>query len=393
MSQIILVKNAQVFAPHKLGICDVLVAGGRIAKIDQNIDLPQSIGDVVDADGAWLMPGLVDTLVHISGGGGEGGFASRTPELNARDALRNGVTTVIGALGTDAVTRTLNEMYGKARSLEAQGLTCYMQTGSYQVPVNTLTGSIRSDIMLVDNIIGVGELAISDHRSSHPTRDELVRIAADARVAGLLSGKGGVVSVHVGDGAGQLAPLFDAVENSEIPITQFYPTHMNRNASLLADGVAFARAGGFIDFTTSTTDEILASGEMRASRALRIALEQGAPVDQLTFSSDAQGSLTNFCDQGELQDLEVGSIGSLFDEFRRAVREEGIELAQALKVVTRNPARALGLKRKGQICTGRDADLLLVDPDRFELTHVMALGRWQLLDRQGRAERGATEER
>lgn len=383
MSSIILIKNAQVFAPHKLGTCDVLVAGGRVAKIDQNIELPDTLGEVVDADGAWLMPGMVDTLVHISGGGGEGGFASRTPELDVRDALHNGVTTVIGALGTDAVTRTLQEMYGKARALEAQGLTCYMQTGSYQVPVNTLTGSVRSDIMLVNSVIGVGELAISDHRSSHPTRDELVRIAADARVAGLLSGKGGVVSVHVGDGAGRLAPLFDAVEHSEIPITQFYPTHMNRNESLLAHGVEFARAGGFIDFTTSTTTEILASGEMRASRALRLALEQGAPADQLTFSSDAQGSLTNFCDQGHLQDMEVGSSASLFDELRRAVNDEGVELTTALQAVTRNPARAVGLKQKGQVATGRDADLMLVDPERFQITHVMAGGRWQLFDRQG----------
>ncbi|WP_078085970.1 beta-aspartyl-peptidase [Microbulbifer mangrovi] len=382
MSQITLIKNAEVFAPRSLGRCDVLVAGDRVAKIDQHLTLPESVGQVVDADGAWLMPGLVDTLVHISGGGGEGGFGSRTPELDVRDAIAAGVTTVVGALGTDATTRTLNELFGKAKALEAQGITCFMQTGSYQVPVNTLTGSVRSDIMLVDNIIGVGELAISDHRSSHPSRDELVRIAADARVAGLLSGKGGVISVHVGDGAGRLQPLFDVVEHSEIPISQFYPTHMNRNTSLLEHGVEFARAGGFIDFTTSTTEEILASGELRASQALAMALEQGAPVDQLTFSSDAQGSLTNFCDLGELRDMEVGAIASLFEEFRSAVLHEKVEISRALQVVTSNPARALGLKRKGQVAAGRDADLILVDPQRFQITHVMAKGRWQLFDRQ-----------
>ncbi|MFV8781737.1 beta-aspartyl-peptidase [Microbulbifer sp. SA54] len=382
MSFITLIKNAQVYAPRALGLCDVLVAGNRIAKIDQSLELSASIGATVDADGAWLIPGLVDSLVHINGGGGEGGFASRTPELQIRDALGSGVTTVVGALGTDAVTRTLHDLYGKARALDAQGLTCFMQTGSYQVPVNTLTGSVRSDIMLVDPVIGVGELAISDHRSSHPTRDELVRIAADARVAGLLSGKGGVVSVHVGGGSGLLHPLFDVVEHSDIPITQFYPTHINRNGDLLANGVAFARAGGFIDFTTSTTPEILASGEFRASQALRLALEQGAPVDKLTFSSDAQGSLTNFCDQGGLKNIEVGDIGSLFDEFRLAVQEEGIEFSRALQVVTSNPARALALPGKGVIREGADADLVLVDPDRFAITHVMSRGAWKVFDRQ-----------
>ncbi|AQQ67992.1 beta-aspartyl-peptidase [Microbulbifer agarilyticus] len=380
MSQITLIKNAEVFSPRSLGRCDVLVAGDRVAKIDQQLALPDNVGQVVDADGAWLMPGLVDSLVHITGGGGEGGFGSRTPELNVRDAIAGGVTSIVGALGTDAITRTLNELFGKAKSLEEQGISCFIQTGSYQVPVNTLTGSVRGDIILIDNIIGVGELAISDHRSSHPTRDELTRIASDARVAGMLSGKGGVISVHVGDGADRLQPLFDVVENSEIPIAQFYPTHMNRNRSLLEQGVEFACAGGFIDFTTSTTDEILASGEMRASQALSLALELGAPIDQLTFSSDAQGSLTNFCDLGQLQNMEVGAITSLFDEFRRTVQDEKVELSRALQTVTSNPARALGLKRKGQVAPGRDADLLLVDPERFQITHVMARGRWQLFD-------------
>ncbi|MFI2810716.1 MULTISPECIES: beta-aspartyl-peptidase [Microbulbifer] len=382
MSQITLIKNAHVFAPRDFGICDVLVAGDRIAKIDHNLTLPENIGQVVDADGAWLLPGLVDSLVHISGGGGEGGFASRTPELDPREAFASGVTTVIGVLGTDATTRTLNELYGKARALDAQGLSCYMHSGSYQFPVNTLTGSVRTDIMLVDNIIGVGELAISDHRSSHPSTAELLRVASDARVAGLLSGKSGVISIHVGGCDGRLQPLFDAVNNSDIPISQFYPTHINRNEHLLQHGVEFAQAGGFIDFTTSTTPEILASGELRASRALRVALESGAPEDRLTFSSDAQGSMTNFCDNGTLQDIEVGSVASLFDEFRRAVREEQVDFVKALRAVTANPAKVLGLRRKGGIGEGLDADLSLVDPDSFTIRHVMARGRWQYFDSQ-----------
>ncbi|WP_346836769.1 beta-aspartyl-peptidase [Microbulbifer sp. SAOS-129_SWC] len=384
MSKITLIKNARVYAPRDFGYCDVLVAGDKIARVDQNLELPQSLGETVDADGAWMLPGLVDSLVHISGGGGEGGFASRTPELDPREAFAAGVTTVIGVLGTDATTRTLNELYGKARALDAQGLSCYMHSGSYQFPVNTLTGSVRTDIMLVHNIIGVGELAISDHRSSNPSIQELVRVASDARVAGLLAGKSGVISVHVGGAPGRLEPLFAAVEQSDLPITQFYPTHMNRNESLLAHGVEFTCAGGFIDFTASTTEEILASGELRASRALRCALEAGAPADRLTLSSDAQGSLTNFCDNGALQDIEVGSVASLFDEFRRAVRDEQVDFVMALQAVTTNPARVLGLRHKGCIAPRQDADLCLVDPDSFEIRHVMARGTWQFFDGHNR---------
>ena len=49
-------------------------------------------------------------------------------------------------------------------------------------------------------MIGIGELALSDHRSSQPTRDELLRIASDAHVAGMISGKAGIVHLHLGDG-------------------------------------------------------------------------------------------------------------------------------------------------------------------------------------------------
>ncbi|SDZ86835.1 beta-aspartyl-peptidase [Microbulbifer marinus] len=380
MSKIFLIKNAHVFAPRDLGVCDVLIAGDKIARIDQGLELPPEIGDVIDADGAWLLPGLVDSLAHISGGGGEGGFASRTPELEPREAFASGVTTLVGVLGTDATTRTLNELYGKARALDAQGLSCYMHSGSYQFPVTTLTGSVRTDIMLVDNIIGVGELAISDHRSSQPSIQELVRVASDARVAGLLSGKSGVVSIHVGGCAGRLQPLFDAVAASDIPISQFYPTHINRDEALLEHGVAFARAGGYIDFTTSTTPEILATGELRASAALKAVLDAGVPADRITFSSDAQGSMTNFCDKGRLQDIEVGSVSSLFGEFQRAVSEENIDFVKALQAVTANPAGVLGLRQKGRIAAGMDADLIVVDPQSFSIRHVMARGEWQYFD-------------
>ena len=67
-------------------------------------------------------------------------------------------------------------------------------------PPVTFTGSVRDDIVFLDPVIGVGELALSDHRSSQPTQDELLRIASDAHVAGMISGKAGILHLHLGDG-------------------------------------------------------------------------------------------------------------------------------------------------------------------------------------------------
>lgn len=209
MNSIVLFKNAELMAPGPLGRQDLLVAGNRIAAIgtDFNLagsNLPVTVFDCADY---YLTPGFVDSLVHFIGGGGEGGFATRTPEMQLTDATLGGVTTAIGVLGTDATTRTLTNLLAKAHALESEGISTYCHTGSYEIPCRTLTGSITDDLILIDKFIGVGEIAISDHRSSQPTTDEIRKVAAAARVGGMLAGKSGVVSVHVGAGERILQPL------------------------------------------------------------------------------------------------------------------------------------------------------------------------------------------
>ncbi len=197
----LLLKDAEVFSPASEGRADILIAGGRVERIDRGgIRLPDSYADVVEAGGLLAVPGFIDSHVHITGGGGEGGYATRTPELQLSDAVRGGVTTVVGCLGTDGVTRSLANLLAKARGLEAEGITAFIYTGYYAVPVRTITGSIERDLQLIDKVIGVGEVALSDHRSTQPTFDEFARLAGEARRGGILSGKAGVVNVHMGDG-------------------------------------------------------------------------------------------------------------------------------------------------------------------------------------------------
>ena len=375
----LLIKNAQVFAPQALGSVDLLVAGGTLVAMEKNIDVRGIASEVYDAQGQWLVPGFVDSLVHIIGGGGEGGFATRTPELNPADAIKAGVTTMVGVLGTDATCRSLGELFGKTKALNAIGLNCYMHSGSYQLPVQTLTGDLRKDIMLVEPIIGVGEIAIADHRGSQPTWRELVRVASDARVAGMLAGKSGVVSIHVGEDESALDVLHEVVAKSAIPINQFYPTHIGRSDSLIERGVAFARMGGFLDFTTSTTPDILAMGERRASESAQIALEKGVPLCQMTFSSDAQGSLPHFNGNGQLDGLEVGGIDSLWLEVAHLIDRKVLSVTDALKLITENPAKILGLPH-GKISLNGGANFALVDPGTLTITGTMNRGKWLMRD-------------
>lgn len=374
----LLIENADVYAPAPMGRQDILMTGGKIAWMGNNFPAKGTLPDlkIVDGNGHLAVPGFVDNHVHIIGGGGEGSFATRTPEVTLTELTTAGITSVIGVLGTDCVSRHTASLVSKARGLEEEGISAWALLGSYQLPIRTFTGHIQDDLVLIDKLIGIGEVAIADHRSSQPTRDELCRIAAAARVGGMLTGKGGIVNVHLGDGPEKLDMLFEIAESTELSLAQFLPTHLNRNPELFEEAIRFGLAGGHVDVTTSTTPLFLEEGEVKCSRALKRFLDAGIPADRISFSSDGQGSLPDFDEKGNFKGLSIGRSGSVWPEVRAAVNEEGIPLETALQVITSSPADQHKLPgRKGHLEAGADADLVLLDENALEIRSVIARGR------------------
>ncbi|MDO5348651.1 MAG: beta-aspartyl-peptidase [Lachnospiraceae bacterium] len=388
-----IIQNAHLYGPEDMGIQDVLIGGGQILKIEEHLPVePAYDVEVIQGSGMVLMPGLIDAHVHILGGGGEGGARTRTPEITLTDITMGGVTTVAGCLGTDGCTRTMSNLLAKAKGLEEEGITTYVYTGSYQVPVRTLTGSIMDDIILLEKVVGTGEIAIADHRSSQPTREEFAKIVADTRVGGILSAKAGLVNIHMGDGKEGLAFLRYVLEQTQIPPSNMLPTHINRKLSLMQDGIDYAKElGGYIDLTTSFDAEHLEPDEVKASTGLKMALDAGVSPEHVTFSSDGQGSLPVFGPDGSFAGLGVGKVTSLYQEMRDAVLTEGVLLTDALKAVTSNPAKLLKLERKGRIVRGADADLVLAEEGTLKIHTVMAKG--QVMAFGGRAVVKGTFER
>lgn len=375
---ITIIRNAEIYKPEYAGVKDVLLIGNKIATIDNNISFDINGVEVteIDATGKKLVPGFIDSHVHILGGGGEGGFSSRTPEATLSSLTTAGVTTVVGCLGTDGVARDVVSLLAKARGLEEEGITTFIYTGSYRLPLRTITGEIMKDIMVVDKIIGIGEVAISDHRSSQPTFDEFIRAVADARVAGMLSGKAGVINIHLGDGKRKIDLLKRAVSETEIPIMQFLPTHINRSPELFEECVAYAKSGGFIDFTGSEDPDFWeeTEGEVSFSKGLKRLLKEGVDENNYSLSSDGQGSLPIFNEKKEFVGIGVGKSTCLIKSIKDCVNKENIPLEKALRAITCNPAKILKLKNKGRIEINMDADVCLLD-DELNVETVIAKGK------------------
>ena len=373
-----LIRNAEVYAPESLGRRDLLLGGGKVLWIGTDApDLPAAFGaQVLDLGGRRLLPGLIDGHVHVTGGGGEAGFASRVPAPTLSRYTRSGVTTVVGLLGTDDVARGTRELLAHVNALREEGLSAWGYAGGYHLPPATLTGSVRADLVFIDCLIGVGELAISDHRSSQPTLDELLRIASEAHVAGLMTGKAGIVHLHLGDGSRGLDLVRRALDQSELPPRVFNPTHVNRRKALFEEAIALARRGCSIDITAFPVDE--GEDAWSAADALVRYLDSGAPRDRVTVSSDAGGCLPCFDAQGRVCSMDVGHSGALVDTLRELLTR-GIALQDALPAFTSNVAGLLRLPGKGRIAVGADADLVALDASGA-VTDVFAGGRPHLRD-------------
>lgn len=387
-----LLRGARLFDPEPRGACDVLTGGERVLWIGPAGTLPALPSalevDEVDLGGLSLVPGLVDAHVHLTGGGGEAGPETRVPPVALSRFTRAGVTTVVGVLGTDDLTRTPAEVVAAARGLVAEGISAWCHTGGYHLPPATLTGSVRGDIVHVDRVIGVGEVAVSDHRSSQPTFEELAKLGAEAHVAGLMTGKAGVVHLHLGDGPRGLALVRRALDETEIPARVWNPTHVNRRRALFDEAVALAGRGCTVDVTAFPVAE--EEDAWAADEALVRYWASGAPAARVTVSSDGGGCLPAFDADGRVTHMDVGDAGLLAATLAALVAR-GVPLAQALPPFTRNPATLLRLPGKGVVAPGVDADLVTLD-DRGQVRDVMARGRWHVrggaLVRRGTFERG-----
>ncbi|WP_435101290.1 beta-aspartyl-peptidase [Arhodomonas sp. AD133] len=359
---ITLLRAGRLFAPQPLAETDILIADGRIAALGNGLEVPAGWPlTVVDAGALTAVPAFIDQHVHVTGGGGEGGWGTRCPGISAAEIVSMGIATVVGVLGTDSVSRSPADLLAAVRGLRADGVCAYMYTGAYRVPPPTLTGDLQRDLAWIPEIIGLGEIALSDHRSSQPSPQELARLVSDTRVGAMLAGKRGICHFHLGDGDSGLEPLRRLLTDTEIPPEQVIPTHVNRSPALLDDAADYARTFDACVDVTAFEDPGDGLGAYDAVAAL---LARGVPAERITMSSDCNGSLPEFDAAGRYQGMRVARNTALIADWQRLVQEAALPMEQAIGLISTRVASVLGLQgRKGRIAAGYDADIALLDDD------------------------------
>ena len=274
-------------------------------------------------------------------------------------------------------------MLAKARALETEGISTYIYSGCYEMPTQSITGSVKTDIVLIDKVIGAGELAISDHRSSQPNFDDLKKIAAEARVGGILAGKCGIVHLHLGNGLDGIKILTEILRSTEIPSKQFMPSHINRIEHLLIQSMDYLKLGGYVDITSDFYRTKESPTTYSIADALKLYKDNHVPIDKVCASSDANGSTPVFDMEGNLIKIGVGSPSILYMDIKQAIENGIVSLEEGISIITQNPAKALNLyPRKGAIVEKGDADLVLLD-EKLDIDTVIARGK--VMVKQGNA--------
>ncbi len=378
----ILLKNCSLYNPGFLGRNDVLMGGGRVLHIEKDIIL--NIVDVerIDVKGNMVIPGIIDSHIHIAGAGGEGGPSSRTPEMNLESIVGSGITSVVGCLGTDGLTRSVESVLMKAKAFRQAGVSAWIYTGSYQVPPPTITGNISKDLLLINEVIGVGEIALGDHRSSLPGKLEFARLVQMSKLGGMLGNKAGVVNIHLGDQGDPFGFINEIIDEYEISPSTLIPTHCNRSRKVFEKAKEYSLKG-HVDLTTSSY-EFYKDIEVKPSQAYHELINNGTDPERITLSSDSGGSLPVFNKKNEIIRSASGNPLSLFKEvkdiFGNSPANSGL-ITEALKTVSSNISKKLKLESKGEIKQGNDADIIILD-NEMNINSVIINGVFKIKDKE-----------
>ena len=378
-----LIKNGHVYAPENLGVKDILLWEDRVIKIGEGLKIPEGFeGQEFDVTGKIIIPGIVDTHVHITGGGGEGGFTTRTSEITFEEIAEAGVTTLVGVLGTDGYARRVEDVLVKCMALREEGFDCYFLTGSYTFPITTMRGSVAEDIIFNEYCLGTGEVAHCDHRGSLMRYEEFTRLAADTRNGARLAGLKGVLNIHLGNYPDPADFFIRACEEDITFRPLIVPTHVTRKYDVFDSCLKFLEYGGQIDITAGS-DGDAAQKSYGSVEGLEIIYKKYGTLDRVTMTSDGNGSAPIWDELGNMIGMGKGSSKVLLADLKKATQRGVIPFEETLRTMTTIPAAVYGLKNSaGTIVENGTANFAILD-ENLDLVETILNGKLVWLKGKG----------
>lgn len=373
MSTITLLQNATVYAPKRLGVTNVLVGGRSILAIGAELNADGILGAaVVDLTGKTVVPGLVDGHLHQIGGCGLQGYASRAPELWTGELALAGITTSVATPGMDTLTKNMESVLAKVYALESDGLSAYAFLGGGRRPYQTLTGSIRKDLFVIEKLVGV-KVFLGESAASRYTNDELIDLASELEWSARTTSKACLLHAHLGETEDPAVQLLFTIKNSSAAPERFQATHGNYTEHTMTASLELARAGCVVDLNPLLDPRAGVMAAIGVQEALPRLLQAGIDPAMLTMSTDGNANVPRLQPDGS-RGPYVKNLGSLWAAIAELVNDIGMKLEDVLPLVTSNPARVLHLGEKGHVRTGADADLLVLDSN-LQIVDVYAKGR------------------
>jgi allantoinase len=358
------------------------VRGGRIAAVEAPGE-PAGEAEVLDAGDAVVLPGLVDTHVHVNDPGREEweGFPSAS-----RAAAAGGVTTFFDMpLNSLPPTTTVEALEAKLSAA----------AGRSRVNVGFWGGLVPGNLAQIESLVAHGVSGVKcflapsgvpefPHVGEEELREALpalARAGALLLVHAELSGRLGELEGDPRDYATYLASRPRAAENAAV--------------ELLA---RLCRESG-------VRMHVVHLSSSEAVPALERAREEGLPLSAETCPHylffAAEEAPVGATPEGKRRDTgdfgaAWGGISSLqfsLPAVWTAARERGTPVERLAEWMSRGPARMAGLERsKGALTAGRDADFLLFRPDEaFEVRPERTHHRHKLTPYAGRTLYGVVE--
>jgi dihydroorotase len=383
----LLIKNGTVIdaRSNKAKKLDILIEDGKIARLSKNISLKKDSGiKIIQAKGKWIIPGIVDMHVHTREPGGE---KSETIESASKAAAAGGITSILAmpntkpAMDSPEIIKKLNARAKKAivnvffsgaisakregtklsaiKAMHKEGIRAISDDGSALMDKDLLNKALKLSKKLsipllehcedphisADGVINKGKISERLNIPAIAREAEIFIVLRD-----ILAAASTRAPLHIQHAScRESVELLRCAKKSGICVTaEVCPHHF----TLTEEDAASLDTNFKMNPPLRTRKDLAAIKKGLKDGAIDVIASDHAPH----LKSEKKKSFIK---------APFGIIGletMLALTITELVLKKIISKKRMVELLCLNPAMLLGLKSKGSLMPGMDADICVIDP-------------------------------